>query len=529
MSDAPRYRTLRDYLRVLRGHRLLIVLTMVVFAACAFAISSQREPIYEAEAALSFQDPTVDLDLIGGAPGAPRRTPEQRSAVSAELVTRPEIAQRVADALRTDAEPNVLRGAVDAQPETRTNLVVIQARWTDPDFAARLANEFGRQIETVVTRDERRRFADAAASLRRRFREVERGRRGRDSLATVLREERVARLESLRDLARPVEITRLAEPPSAAISPKTTRDTILAAILGLTLGILAAFIRDSLDVRLREPGDIQTAMALPILGQVSSRLLGSAGPRTTGRRAPSDADLEGFRILRRAVDSLGGEETPHTIAVTSAESGEGKSTTAAALAWASAVAGRRTALIECDLRRPALAERLGIPASPGLLDNLNGAAALAEILRPVPVERASADPLRASLNGKPSPAGMLTCIAAGTRTAAPAEALESAAFKGLLENMQRQHDVVILDTSPVLAVVDTLELLPAADAVVVCVRAGRTTREAAAGLRAALAQFRDLPMGLVITAVRPGDGPRYPAYGQPPRVEPPAAAPMTAP
>jgi capsular exopolysaccharide synthesis family protein len=201
------------------------------------------------------------------------------------------------------------------------------------------------------------------------------------------------------------------------------------------------------------------------------------------------------------------------VLVTSSGPQEGKSTVAAGLAVATAEAGKRTLLVECDLRQPVLADRLGIKAAPGLTDYLTGNAQPHEILQPVGV----AQPLNGTgpLQASESLASNLVCISSGSRVARPAEQLGSKRFHDFITEVSAVYDTVILDTAPLLSVADTLAIVPAASLLLVCVRLERTKRDQAGAARAALDRLPARPVGIVITDARhQGDG-YYDFYGTP--------------
>lgn len=520
MNEAPRYVTLRDYLRVLREQRTLILVVTAVFAAAAVLVSLRQEPVYQAEASLQFQDFSQESSLLG-TQVLPNQAPQTLAAVSAQAVTTSRVASRVKRALKSRLTEQQLQQKVTARVEAQTNLVVIQSQDSDADGSKRLANAFALEARDVANEDTRRELRRAADSVRRASSKAARG-TGPGSLTRLLALDRIARLQSLARIATPATLARTADKPNGPISPRPIRNGILGAILGLTLGVLAGFIRDSLDRRLRNTREVQEQVGMPLLGSVRHEAMGLAGPIKNGRGPMSDADLESFRILRTNLEFLDVDNPLKSVVITSALPEEGKSTVAASLAFASVAAGKRTILVECDLRRPSLAERLGVTASPGLSDYLLGRASPTDILQTVDLPPPSLNGSVPEMSVKPSEhdgqgvepgrTGTLVCITAGAAPPHAAELLGSNRFQDFLREVTAAYDAVIIDGTPLLAVVDTLELLPHVDGVVVCVRVSRTTREQVRAAKAALEHLPDRPMGLVVTGIRSGEEKDYGYY-----------------
>jgi receptor protein-tyrosine kinase len=204
-----------------------------------------------------------------------------------------------------------------------------------------------------------------------------------------------------------------------------------------------------------------------------------------GGVALEPADQESFTLLRTMVGFLDVDDPLRTLAVTSAATGEGKSTVAAALALSYAESGHRTLLVECDLRRPVLGERLDVDTiTLGLTDLLARKAELADVVH--------------TLDGSG-----LNVVLAGSRTPRPAELLGSERFQAFVAEVRETYDMVIFDTSPLLALADTLQLLPRMDGALVCVRSGQTTREEVEALNRSLHAVPHGPVGLVITGITP--------------------------
>jgi capsular exopolysaccharide synthesis family protein len=232
-----------------------------------------------------------------------------------------------------------------------------------------------------------------------------------------------------------------------------------------------------------------------------------------GAGRQSEASIEAFRILRSNVEFLSPDRPLRTIAITSPVAEEGKSTVAAGLATASALAGKRVLLLECDLRRPVLAERFRLGAQPGLTDWLSGGAQPAEVVQ---VARAKRDPIQRQKgtirsNGTSANLGLAT-IVAGSWSPRPTELLGSDRFRELLEDVGQVYDLVVLDCAPLLPVGDSLEILPLVDALLVCIRLDQTTREQAVAAKGVIDHLPPRPTGIVITGVRPGREGYYYGY-----------------
>jgi capsular exopolysaccharide synthesis family protein len=384
--------------------------------------------------------------------------------------------------------------------------LIVVAHASSPRFAADLANEFGRQFARQQKRSQSRRLSSAVRILERRRNSL-----GKNSPDVFAREEtnsRIAKLQSLRDFSQPVQMARSAVPPGAPSSPQPVRNGLLGLLVGLTVGLIAAFGRDALDGRVRGTREAQLQTKLPLLTQITDDALGKTLTRKRRHRIPAH-DFEAFRILRSNLKHLSPEGPVRTVAVTSALPEEGKTTVAAALASVSAAAGRRTLLIECDIRRPAIAQRIGIRRSPGLVDLLSEKAGSNEVLQRVKLGSGSD---KGSNGSGPTEAGSFDCITAGSVGPTAVEVLESSRFHDFLAVVSRSYDITILDTSPLLPVGDTLDVIPMVEAVVLCVRAHQTTRDQAGAAMAALETFPERPTGLVVTGVRPGELSARPGY-----------------
>ena len=517
MNDASSYVTVRDYLRVVRERRVLVVVITLLFVASAFAYSARQTPAYRAEAAIEFRGLNTESSVIGERIDVGGETPEQRAAVNAATIINPDVLERAGEILGDKDAGARLGGSVVARPEARTHLVIIQGTRPTAAGAAAVTNAVAEAAVDVTVDRVRSIFADSADAQRRILKDLRkrtgvRLEAGSRFVELQLRQT-IARREELARTATPAVLRRQASPPSTPIRPKPVRTTLLGLLIGLTLGIVAAFVRDSLDRRFKSSKEITEEMHLPLLAYVPETVLGSSltDNDKRGGKTLSGEELEGFRVLRTNVEFLDVDNPPKVILVTSALPEEGKSTVSSALAATCAVAGQRTLLVECDLRRPTLAGRLGVNPAPGLSDYLAGKATPAQVLQTISV---AAD---GSPNGdQPAAEGTMTTvplvsIVAGSPAPRPAELLRSNRCREFFDQVRPVYDVIVVDSCPLLSVADTLELLPLVDAVIVCVRASKTTRDQARAAKAALSHFPDRPTGVVVTGVRASD--QDPAYG----------------
>jgi Mrp family chromosome partitioning ATPase len=511
VNEGPRYVSFRDYLRVARERRWLILAVAALFTGLAFLYVSRQTPSYSAEALVLFESPNTQASLLGVGQDVGGQTPEQRAAAAAEIVVRPSVLARASKRLNGTPK-GVIAASVTARPEAKTNLVVIQGRWDDGVTAAGIANAVAIAARDVANQDARKRFARAAAAQRRVLSKLPKDAQFQRAITS----QQIAKLDELASRARPVSIQRQATAPSHPASPRKVATTLLGLLVGLTLGLIAAFARDAVDRRFKSKSEIAEELRLPMLGFVPEAVLGCSVVETKRRRAFTDLDLEGFRILRTNVEFLDVDDPPKLVVVTSALPEEGKSTVSAALAATYSAAGKRTLMVECDLRRPTLAGTLGIAETPGLTDYLVGHADPGDVIQTIGLPTISPD-VGTGPEANGTGVASLVAITAGTPAPQPAELLRSKRCQAFFEQVKQVYDIVIVDCPPLLPVADTLEIVPVSDAIVICLRASKTTREQARAAKAALAHLPERAAGVVVTGLRSAEEAvqyGYYAYGE---------------
>jgi Mrp family chromosome partitioning ATPase len=506
MTNDRREFTLRGYLDIIRRGRWLILIVALVAAAAAFGYSKLQKPSYSATATLTYNDPNQGLALTGSS-FLNAQTPLQQAAVAAPQVTRPEVVRAVQKQLGSSVNGSSITSSVDPN----SYVINVNSSSHNAAEAATIANAFANTDASLSASQARAKYHQEALATQKQLRgELNHGSQD------VVTAEALARLQSLATLAAPLTVTNPATTPGSPSSPKTARNTIGALLLGLLLGIAIATARDALDRRLRHTRDVTKVLDHPVVGHISAEAFGHSGApaeSSNGAGRLDDSDQEAFRIVRQNLAYLGTAAERRTLLVTSAIAGEGKSTVAACLAVTTAESGKRTLLVECDLRKPVLAERMGIKEGPGLSDYLTGHADPRQILQPVAgiVERLNGS--GPTLTGGHSGSANLVCITAGRRVPRPAELLASERFRSFLTEVSDVYDTVILDAPPLLPVADTLAIVPDVSALVVCIRLEHTTREQALAAQSALDRLPERPVGLVLTDVRQeGDGYNYGEY-----------------
>jgi capsular exopolysaccharide synthesis family protein len=263
------------------------------------------------------------------------------------------------------------------------------------------------------------------------------------------------------------------------------------------LAVGLALLAERLDRRLRDPEDAKAIFDRPILTMIpeSDQLARDVGPLPMSIAEP-------FRMLRANLRYFNIDREVGSVLVTSAQPGDGKSTVAWNLAWASASAGKRTLLIEADLRRPSLASWTHRVSRIGLSGLLSNQGELQDAITTVGNQDdgdAAAIPYS------------IDVVFAGPLPPNPDELIESGRMTHVIEAAQREYDLVIIDTPPTSVVSDAIPLVKDVDGILVVARLGRTSKDTAARLGQQLENLGARVLGVVVNGVS-ARGPGY-EYG----------------
>jgi polysaccharide biosynthesis transport protein len=305
-----------------------------------------------------------------------------------------------------------------------------------------------------------------------------------------------------------IRLADVARPALYPSFPKTTLNALLALIGSTMIGLSIIFLMDALDTTVVDSEHLQRELRVPLLpslpvgkfamGTLPMLDLADPDARFNGTSikealaAPNAAFDEAIRTLRSSILlSAGLEHHPRSILVTSASPAEGKSTIALYLAAAHSQQQRRTLLIDGDMRRPVI--KLGVSNDRGLSDVVNGTMHWKEA-----VQRTYAYP-------------DLDVLSAGPSSRRVADRIGSV-LRSILDEAEREYDLVVIDSPPLLGFAEPLEIAALADSVIIVARAGRTNRSAVASVVEKLKRVRANIIGIVLNGVRADMSSQYYYY-----------------
>ncbi len=301
-----------------------------------------------------------------------------------------------------------------------------------------------------------------------------------------------------------------ARPASAPVFPNTTLNLALAAMVSVILGMGMVILLDSLDTTIRDPEQIRRLYQTDLIGTLpvvkdnrslvsvplqpdGDQSLAVAKPESKQARSMSSFE-EAIRMLRNSILLSDVDRRLRTILITSATPGEGKSTAALHLAIAHADQGKKTLLIDADLRRPTLDKKLGLTDSgPGLGAIMLGHASLEDAIVQLP----SLPNLHLLPAGAPS---------------RRASDLIGGIIADLLDEAVQIYDLVILDAPPMLGFAEPMQLAIAVDGVVVIAVAGETNRKAITSVVSTLRRLKANLLGIILNRISNDTGSGYYYY-----------------
>lgn len=404
---------IRDYLRIFRRNWMIITASMLIGLILGGVGSVLVKPTYTAETQLfvSLQNSGTVAELQQGNTFSQARVQSYVKTVTTPIVLQPAI-----DALGLNEPAESLAKRVRATTDLNTVLIKISVDDNSPVQAAALAQAISKSLINAVD-------------------SLEKPKTGGSSPVAL-------------------SIVSPALAPSSPAAPNVRLNLLMGLLGGLLAGIVAAVLRTLLDTRIRGEADLRRVTDAPLLGGIAFDTEAVKKPLLTqiGHQSPR---AESYRQLRTNLQFANVAGKAKSVVVTSSLPGEGKSTTAVNLAIALAQAGQVVCLVDADLRRPMVAEYLGLEPNAGLTTVLIGDADVNEMMQPWGEDN-------------------LFVLASGQIPPNPSELLGSDEMRQLVGRLEQAFDTVIIDVPPLLPVTDAAVLSQHAGGVMVVVGAQKS-------------------------------------------------------
>jgi non-specific protein-tyrosine kinase len=451
-----------DHLRAFARRWIVVVICLALAGTAAMGWSAMSAKQYQTTLKFIVVDKAGSANTQNAYQGS--LLSQQLAGTFAELVGTTDVAHAVAERLPAAGDAAEIQSRVTGDYLPGTNLFTASVTDTSPQRALALAK----------------------------------------ALATVV-PAHIAKVQSTRGPQNSPVVVKIAETPrlpTTPISPRPLRNLAVGLVLGLLAAITTVLALERFDTSTRSSAQIGTAIDLPVLGEVALWRTTRRTP-VTGAHHSSRERVEAFRRLRARLLNGDPPSIPASVAIVSARSREGRSSTAVDLGIALAAAGSSVLIVDADLRRrssPGVAEYFGIENESGLFNMLTDDVEAALVIW-------SCLPMLGVLpSGKGSMQGYIDSVrASGGREAGPR--LESLDITAVLKSLEVEYDVVIVDTPPLLSRADGLLLASLARSTILVAQRGETSlgdlRKAAEDLRSVGASVR----GVLVTF----------ASGRPPR------------
>lgn len=403
---------LRDYLQIITKRWRIVAGCLLLCLAAGLAATLAIPATYQAKTQLFVSARGSDAEQVyqGGT------FSQKRVKSYAEAATSPKVTKPVIDQLGLDLTPRQLEERISAKAPTNTVLIDLAVSDRSPRRAARIANAVGDQFADVI--------------------------------------EKIETPAGSKHSPIKVSVTRQASAPTSPESPRPLVNVGLGLVIGLAVGLGLAILLETLDTTVKTAAGLGEVTGLPVLGTILHDPAAAAA--AVGRRDPHSSWMEGFRQLRTNLQFAEVDHAPGVLVVTSALNGEGKTAVAENLAVTQAQVGTRVCVVDGDLRRPAIADALGLVGEVGLTNVLIGQASVE-------------DAVQTTGSG-------FDVLASGPIPPNPSELLASDRMRETLQELRGRYDTVVIDSPPLLPVTDGAVLGEVADGTIVVARAGRTTK-----------------------------------------------------
>lgn len=432
---------LHDYIETLRQRWRFVAVCVLLGLAGAIAVTALTPRTYTATAQLFIA--TSDEDVGSAYQGG--LFTQQRVKSYTRIVTSPTVLDGVISKLGLETTPGRLAEQIHAQAPLDTTLIDIRVDDRSAIRAQAIADETAVQFTQYIAA--------------------------------------IETSSSNAPLLVKASVIGGSEPPSTPTSPRPTLNLAIGLFAGIVIGTGGAVLRHTLDPTLHTARDVGTRLGLTAIGVVPPPTRyrpGASPPLGTTRRT------EALNQIRTHLWFTAGDNRPDSVLVASARPREGRTQTALDLSTSLARTGLRVVLVEADLRRPRLAEALGLSGTVGLTDVLTGQLPLNDALQHCPYER-------------------FHVLPSGSVPMDPSTLLSSSAMARVMQTLESDADLVVLDSPPLLPFADGVALASVAQGVLFVVRAGRTRVDDARRAVDTLSSTRARLLGTVLTGAH-GEG-----------------------
>src|SRR3954451_3127211 len=481
---------LGSYLRAVRSHLVLVIAITVAAGIAAVAWDQLRTPSYQTTAQMLITPISSDDTTYLGLPlvrdtGDPPRTLQ----TAATLIDSPRAAQLTARRLGGRWTQRRVEKAVDVSPEGQSSIVDVVASAASANQSAHVANTYVHAVAEARAAELKPLIDRAIATTRQ-----QQSRLPDNAPSKVTLSDRTRQLQNVEGSDPTISISQVASPPDSSSGISLPLVFVIALIAGLALGTIAALLLDMLrPKRMAEEEELLGLYRLPVLARIPNL------PRRRRRQAAASPLAmppmvrEGFRTLQVQLELQPGRH--RSILVTSASSGDGKTTSAVNFALELVGAGQKVVLMDLDLRKPDIGPVLGISPRVPLIQLLSENTRLESALVEVP----GVDGLR------------VLPVTQGDGSSAIERF--TARLPELITEGLALADYVIMDTAPVGEVSDALKMTAGVDDIIAVARLGNTRRANFELMRDLLERTRHTPTGLVVIGTSPREVSSYYYYG----------------
>ncbi|HMJ96713.1 MAG TPA: P-loop NTPase [Thermoleophilaceae bacterium] len=485
------------YVRAIRAHRLVVALTLLAALAGAIGWLALRTPDYEASAQLLVNPlPQDDTTFLGITMLRDSGDPTRTVQTAATLVKSPEAAELTAKRLGEGWSERRVFDSIKVDPEGESNILAIRGTADSGALAARLANQFA--DASLDTRQARLRSEIGAEVEQLRTRIDALG--TNNSLAAAELAARLDQLESVQNGEDPtIQLSQTATAPESPIGLPPVAVILLALVAGITLAAAAALLMELLNRRVRDEDEAVSMFPLPVLARVPKL---SRRQRTTGRGTPWFMPPQVREAFRTLTVQLPGQSEAggRVVMITSASTGDGKTTSAVNLAVSLAAGGHKTILLDFDIRKPDVAQLIGLSETvplPSLLTHGDRPGELGDLLTEGPYLPTLA--VLATGPGSPLDGALVEAL--------------NRRLPALIQQARELAEYVVVDTAPIGEVSDALRIVNEVDDVIVVTRPAKTNRGNFRVMRDLLERSGRLPTGLLVIGELPGMSRDYYGYG----------------